>query len=584
MALLPPPRVGTPTSRHGYLVAGIFLVILALALRLVWVQGLNSEALAAEAVKERTYTRTIPALRGDIVDRNGSVLATSVERFDLWVNQKQVGEYLERDSKATEKGVPAAAKALAPVLGWSVEETQAKLTGDRGFSYLLKGVTPEVRDAVLAQKIPGIGADRVAQRIYPAGQVGGNVVGFMTADGRPGGGTELSDDDLLHGTDGEARYERGAGGQIIPTGFQETTPAVDGRGVQLTLDRDLQYQAQQIIASTVQRFGATGGSIVALDPRTGEVLALAEYPSFDPNDIRSADPAHLGNQSISNVFEPGSTGKLITVAAAIDQGKVTPSSRYTVPAVTEFDGNRIKDSHHHETQQLTLAGVLKESSNVGTVQISETLTPQVRYDYLRAFGLGQKTGIQLPGESGGVLRTPENWNGRDRYTTAFGQGFSVNALQMTSAIGTFANDGVHVQPTILRGTEDSDGAFSPVATPEQNRAISSETAATMVQLMDNDVPDDGTHNADIPDYAVAGKTGTAQIFQGSSMTYTASFIGFAPADDPGIVVGVFVYGLPTFISGATAAAPAWSEFMQYALQTQGIPPTGKPGTTLPTEW
>lgn len=581
MPTLPPARIGRPAVRHRLMVASILLAILALAARLVWVQGLNSEALAAQAQDARETTRTIPALRGEIRDRDGTVLASSVERYDLWVNQVQVRDYLARDSKASDKGAPAAAKLLAPVLGLSIEDTVKKLTGSRQFVYLAKGVDPTVRDAVLSQRIPGIGADRVADRIYPAGQVGGNVVGFVDGAGTAQGGIELADDDLLQGRDGTTRYERGASGQIIPTGTQSVTPAVDGQDVVLTLDRDLQWKAQEQIAAAVQQNGGTGGSIVALNARTGEVLALADYPTYDPNDVGATPAEYRGNQSISNIFDPGSTGKLFTMAAAIDQGTATPASQYTAPYTMEFRGNRIKDSHPHETQRLTVAGVLKNSSNTGTVQIAETMTPEVRHDYLRAFGLGQKTGIELPMESAGLLPPTSKWNGRTRYTTAFGQGYSVTALQVVSSIGTFANDGVRVQPTIVRGVAEADGSIRAVAPREQTRVISSETAHTMVQLMDNDIADDGSNNAGIPQYAVAGKTGTAQAADG---TYTASFIGFAPADDPEIVVGVFVYGIPTFISGNTAAAPTWSRFMEFALQNQRIAPTGKPGTELPNEW
>lgn len=581
MPSLPPARVGSPTVRHRLLVAAILVAVLALAGRLVWVQGLNSEALAAEAQDARQTERTIPALRGEIRDRNGTVLASSVERYDVWINQLQVREYLERDSHAAEKGAPAAAKLLAPILGMSLEDTEKKLTGSRPFVYLAKGVDPTVRKAIMSQRIPGIGADRVAERIYPAGQVGGNVVGFVDGSGKAQGGIELSDDDLLQGTDGVTRYERGASGQIIPTGTQSVTPAVDGQDVVLTLDRDLQWKAQEQIAATVQQYGGSGGSIVALNRRTGEVLALADYPTYDPNDVGATPAEFRGNQSISNIFDPGSTGKLFTMAAAIDQGTATPESRYTAPYTMEFRGHRIKDSHPHETQQLTLAGVLKNSSNTGTVQIAETMSPETRYEYLRAFGLGQKTGIELPSESAGLLPASEKWTGRARYMTAFGQGYSVTALQVVSSIATIANDGVRLQPTIVRGVAESDGSVRPLSTPTQTRAISPETAHTMVRLMDNDVPDDGKQNADIPQYAVAGKTGTAQAADG---TYTASFIGFAPADDPDIVVGVFVYGLKTFISGNTAAAPTWARFMEFALQNQRIAPTGTPGVQLTDEW
>ncbi|WP_241237296.1 peptidoglycan D,D-transpeptidase FtsI family protein [Brachybacterium saurashtrense] len=572
--------MGEPSTRHRLLISVILVAVMALSGRLIWVQGLDASARAQEAIDQRTVTRTIPALRGEITDRNGTVLASSVERYDLWVNQLQVDDYLAGSTTAEVTGVEAAAQELAPVLGWSESKTVEALTGEAGFQYLRKNVEPEVRDAVISLRIPGIGADRVADRIYPAGSVGGNIIGFVGSDGTALAGTELSFDDELSGTDGETTYERGAQGQIIPTGRQETTPAVDGQDVVLTIDRDLQWKAQQIVAGAVEQWGATGGSAVVYNSRTGEVMALAEYPSFDPNSPGSSDPEDLGNRSISNVFEPGSTGKLFTLAAAIEEGTVTPESEYEIPYEMWFDGHRVKDSHQHPDQRLTLAGVLKNSSNVGTVQISETLTPEVRYDYLKAFGLGETTGVELPAESAGIVHPADQWTGRTRYTTAFGQGYSVNALQMVSAVGTFANDGVRVQPSLIAGTREADGTVRPLGEPESTRVVSSDTADTMLALMDNSV-DDETSSAAVTGYAVGGKTGTAQVGDG---TYTASFVGVAPADDPDLVVGVFVFGLDTFISGSRAAAPAFSELTTFALQNQGIAPTGAAGRELENEW
>ncbi|ACU84923.1 cell division protein FtsI/penicillin-binding protein 2 [Brachybacterium faecium DSM 4810] len=578
--LIPQARVGEPSTRHRLLISVILVAVMALSGRLIWVQGLDASARAEEAIAQRTVTRTIPALRGEITDRHGTVLASSVERYDLWVNQLQVDEYLENSTTAEVTGVEAAARDLAPVLGWSVSKTEEALTGDAGFSYLRKNVEPEVRDAAIALRIPGIGADRVADRLYPAGSVGGNILGFVGADGTALAGTELSFDEELRGTDGKTTYERGAQGQIIPTGKQETTAAVDGSDVVLTIDRDLQWKAQQIVAGAVEQWGAAGGSAVVYNARTGEVLSLAEYPSYDPNSPGESDPEDLGNRSISSVFEPGSTGKVFTLAAALEEGTVTPESEYEIPYEDWFDGHRIKDSHQHPDQQLTLAGVLKHSSNVGTVQISETLSPEVRYDYLKAFGLGERTGVELPAESAGVVHPASQWTGRTRYTTAFGQGYSVNALQMVSAIGTFANDGVRVEPSLIAGTRQDDGSVRPLGEPESTRVVSSETAQTMRALMDNSV-DDETSSAAVTGYAVGGKTGTAQVGDG---TYTASFIGFAPADDPELVVGVFIFGLNSFISGSRSAAPAFSELTTFALQNQGIAPTGEPGRELENEW
>ena len=343
-ARIPQSRLGEPSHRHRLLICLIMIGVLALSGRLVWVQGLDASARAEEAVAQRTVTRTIPALRGEITDRNGTALASSVQRYDLWVNQQEVDGYLANSKTAEVTGIEAAAADLAPVLGWSVSKTEEALTGDAGFSYLRKNVEPEVRDAAMALKIPGIGSDPVAERIYPAGSVGGNILGFVGDDGTALAGTELSFDEELRGTDGKTTYERGAQGQIIPTGKQETTAAVDGSDVVLTIDRDLQWKSQQIVAGAVEQLGAAGGSAVVYNAKTGEVLSLAEYPSYDPNDPGAAEEQDRGNRSISSVFEPGSTGKLFTLAAALEEGTVTPETEYEIPYEMWFDGHRVKDS------------------------------------------------------------------------------------------------------------------------------------------------------------------------------------------------------------------------------------------------
>jgi cell division protein FtsI (penicillin-binding protein 3) len=580
--LIPPATVGVPSVRHRLMVILVLVAVAALAGRLVWVQGLDASANAKEAVEQRTVERSVGAMRGDIVDRHGTVMARSVERYDIWVNQLQVGEYKKNDKKAGKKGITAAAEALAPVLGWSVKDTTKALTGDHGFQYLLKAADPEVKEAALALKIPGIGADRVPQRTYPGGSVAGNVIGFTGDGGKALAGAELTYDKQLRGTDGKTEYERGAQGQIIPTGHQETTPAVDGEDLVLTLDQDLQWKTQQILANTVKKWNGSGGSAVVYNVKTGEVLTLADYPTYDPNAPGKTDEKYRGNQSLSNVFEPGSTGKLLTAASALEEGEVTPKTQYEVPYTKSFDGEKIKDSHYHPDQKLTLAGVLKNSSNVGIVQVGESMEPATRYQYLRDFGMGQKTGVNLPGESAGILHPADEWKGRTRYTTDFGQGYAVTPLQIVAAIGSFGNDGVRLHPTLIAGTRDEDGTMEPAHHADGTRVVSDKTAHTMLRLMDNDV-DDATEDSNpaVPNYAVGGKTGTAQVADG---TYTASFIGMAPIDDPELAVGVFVYGLKTFISGNTAAAPAFSDVMGYALQTQRIPPTGVKGKELENEW
>ena len=575
------PNGYDPSKSYRFIVVCVILISFVIAMRLIWVQGVNSHSLAEQARAARTHERVITALRGDILDRNGEVLATSVERYDIWVNQRQVAEYRPSAEQGAAQGPGAAAAQLAPVLGMSVEDLEEVLTGESGFRYVAKTVDPQVNDAVLGMRIPGIGSDRVQQRLYPSGEVGANVIGFTGADGTALAGAELTFDEQLRGTDGKVVFERGAGGQAIPTAQRSETPAVDGYDVQLTIDRDIQYKSQEVIARTVQEWGAAGGSIVAIDIATGEILALADYPTYDPNNPGATDAQYRGNQSISNVFEPGSTGKLFTLAGLINEGDASLEDRLVVPHTKSFGGESIKDALPHPDKNYTLAGILKNSSNVGTVELANRQDLETRYEYLRAFGLGEATGVELPGESAGIVHPPGDWQGRTAYTVAFGQGYAVNALQMTSAVGTFGHDGVRVQPRIVRASGVDAQTLRAEQPPASTRVVSSETATTMLQLMDNNVADDGSQNGWIPHYAVGGKSGTAQVPDGS---YTSSFIGMAPIDDPQIVLGVFVYGIQGFQSGSQVAAPAFSEIMGYTLQSRSIAPTGVPGLELENEW
>lgn len=577
-----PRRNGyAPYRRHRVIVALMLIAALAISMRLVWIQGLNSAELAAEARANRLHTERVPALRGDILDSNGEVLATSTERYTIVVDQRQMPSYREKSQTAEVKGVKAVAMELSPLLSMSVDELEKKLTGKSGYLVLAKDVSPEVEAAVKQLRIGGVTSERVSERLYPAGQVAGNIVGFTGSDGTALAGAELSFDKALRGTDGERQYERGAGGQLIPSAQVSEKTAVDGDNLELSIDRDLQYRAQEILAQRVKDFGGSGGSAVVLDPKTGHVLALADYPTYDPNDPGATDAKYRGNQSISNVFEPGSTGKLFTVASVINEGKAKVDDQFTIPYRKDFGGESIKDSHEHPVRFYTLAGVLKFSSNVGTVEVSRRISNEKREEYLRAFGFGAKTKVNLPGESAGIVHAAKDWRGRTQYATAFGQGYAVTPLQIVSAVGTFGNDGVHIEPRIVKGRVSNEGAFTPEPEGKHTRVISSETAATMRALMDNDIDDDGKAAGSVEGYAVGGKSGTAQVPGG---TYTSSFISMAPMDDPQLVVGVFVYGIRGFQSGSTVAGPAVSELLGYALQRRGIAPSGHPGTELENEW
>uniref|UniRef100_UPI00356B2EDF peptidoglycan D,D-transpeptidase FtsI family protein n=1 Tax=Actinotalea sp. TaxID=1872145 RepID=UPI00356B2EDF len=359
-------------------------------------------------------------------------------------------------------------------------------------------------------------------------------------------------------------------------------PAIPGRDVQLTIDRDVQFIAQQAIDEQVSATGAQWGTVEVYDVQTGEILALADSGTIDPNNPTDADPA----RAAASVYEPGSTAKVITMAAILEQGIATPTSTYSVPyTFTVENGQTFKDSHEHETLNLTLAGILAESSNTGTVMVGQNVPKAVRHDYLAKFGLGSTTGVGLPGESAGLLHDAEDWDGRSEYAVLFGQAVAVTTLQATQVFATLANHGERVAPHIVKAIADEDGVLQPVEQPEPTQVVSEETADTIVRMLEGAVADGTGGNASVPGYRIAGKTGTAQAFEGNGVVKNvASFIGIAPADDPRIVVNVTVYDPKSSIYGGSVAAPVFSEVTSHTLQYLGIPPSGTTPDLYPTTW
>lgn len=579
---VPPPRRAEVAGR-GRVVAMVVTIAVVLAVfagRLVYVQVVAGPELAAEAREKRMTSISTIGARGEITDGQGVVLATSVERYNVVANQTQVAGYKARGSSGAD-GAAGVAERLAPLLGVNPAELGGQLVGDRGYVILARNVLPDVAREVRSLRLDGIGAEMVADRVYPKGAVAGNIVGFVNSKGEGLQGLEFALDDELRGTPGSERYERGRGGQPLPGGANEQQPAQEGRSVRLTLDSDLQWKAEEALRAQVAATGAEGGTIVVLS-RTGEVLALAESMAFDPNSP-GTDATGALSKSVSDVFEPGSTSKVVTMAAALEEGLVTPTERFQVADRWQTPhGETIKDSHDHPVLPLTATGVFAESSNVGTILFGQRLSKQQRYDYLARFGLGSRTGIEMPGESAGLLRTPDKWQGRDEYAVLFGQAVSVNALQAASVFATIANGGVRVPPHMVAGWTDADGTYAPKDAPEGVRVVSEQTAADVLSMMES-VVDDGTGgNAAIPGYRVAGKTGTAQRFNPSG--YTSSFIGVAPADDPQVVTAVILHNPRTSTYGGVVAAPVFADVTGYALQQLGIAPSGTPPTLYPATW
>ncbi len=576
-----PRTVVASRGRMVALVVTLALVLSVFVGRLVYVQGVAGPEIAAQARAARMTQVSTLGARGEITDADGVVLASSVERYRVVVNQNQVAAYKGRGSADALSGAAGVASQLAPLLGTSPAELGGRLVGDRGYVVVAKDVLPEVAREIRALRLDGIVVERVADRVYPKGAVGGNIVGFVNSEGVGLQGLEYALDGELQGTAGQESYERGRGGQPLPGGAGEQTPARDGRSVRLTLDLDLQWKAEEALRNQVAATGAEAGTVVVMT-KDGRVLALADSTAFDPNAPGDAAADAL-SRSVSDAFEPGSTSKVVTMAAALEEGVVQPTERFQVADRWQTpQGETIKDSHDHPVLKLTATGIFAESSNVGTVEFGQRLSKQQRYDYMAKFGFGQRTGIEMPGETPGSLRTPDKWQGRDEYAVMFGQAVSVNALQAASVFATIANGGVRVAPHMVAGYTDADGTYVAKDAPEATRVVSEQTAASVLSMMES-VVDDGTGtNAAIPGYRVAGKTGTAQRFNPSG--YTSSFIGVAPADDPQIVTAVILHNPRTSTYGGTVAAPVFADVTGYALQQLGIAPSGAAPTLYPATW
>jgi cell division protein FtsI (penicillin-binding protein 3) len=555
-------------------------------LRLVQVQALQAGDYRERAVNEMEKVRTLQAPRGDITDINGVTFARSVAATSIVVDQTQITD-------------PAkVAVFVAPILGMKVEEVQESLTGTRKWNMVARNAKPATwlkLSAALDQynsrfkamspdRIIGFFPERSYVREYPSGNLIASLIGFVNHDGVGATGLESSMNSMIKGVDGKYSYANGYKAEI-PGSQSEIIPAQSGTSVRLTVDRDIQWVASKAIADVVKSTRALSGTVIVMDPKTGHILAHATAPTFDPNDTTKVSLIAMRNPSVLDVYEPGSTGKVMTVAAAMDEKKITPETVLTIPDKLKRSTKVFKDHEPHPTQRLTTAGILAVSSNTGSIKIGEMISNDKLYEYLTKFGIGTKTGSGLPGESRGILPKVADWSGTTAPTVAFGQGYSVTAMQATSVFATLANDGVRVSPTVIAGTSDSSGNYTPSATRESVRVISPETAAKMRLMMESVVSANGTApSAAIPGYRVAGKTGTAQRIDdtcGCYRGYTASFIGFAPADKPAYVISVTIQDPKGIHWGGYLGGPVFKKVMSFVLQSKGIAPTGAVVDSIP---
>ena len=589
---MPPSRPQPPATRRrrgsatirlrlGFIV--IAMVLSLFGARLVQLQGIDPKSYAAMAAAEGLVRVTLPAERGDILDRNGEPLADSVD-----------GLMVVADPYMTTDEAPELAKFLATRLDVDYFRT-LQLLREKGsrFEYVARRVpstlATDVVSAAKAAGFEGIDTRPDPIRDYPAGDVAANLIGFMGTD-EALGGLERTFDTQLSGTDGSARYEIG-GGNRLPLGESTITRAVDGEDLRTTIDQDLQWFTQRVLRQTVEDSRGDSGFAVVMDSLTGEILALADHPTFDANHPLASSEEDLGSRAMSDVYEPGSVEKVLTLSGLIDAGKVTARTRLKVPGSLARQDRVIHDWFPHDVIKLTLAGVVAQSSNIGTVLAADKFARGELRSYLSQFGLGQTTNIGVRGETPGILPDPSVWTAQTQDRIAFGQSLSVNAVQMAAAVNTLANRGVRVSPSLIRGTATTEDGLRVGTDTTTTRRVVSERAAHQTTLMMERVvdPEVGVApGANVPGYRVAGKTGTAQrvgaecgCYDGS---FTVSFAGFAPADDPRFTIYVVVQNPRNGGGGGSVTGPAFAKVMGYALRRYAVPPTGTKPSRLPVEW
>lgn len=551
---------------------GLFFVLavlfIAMAARFVVLQVVEADDYRALAADFRQREIAFPAHRGSILDRNGESLAESVELETVYAEPTQIED------------VGETAAALAAVLDLRAKELMPALRGNfpgDKFEYLARQVDPKTAEKVEALELPGVHLMKEPKRIYPNARLASHLLGFVNADGDALGGIELQYDEILKGAPGRMLLEQDSSGRhSLPQADFEYERARPGRSLYLTIDKDLQYFTEHALRGAVDQYKATTGSAIVLDPRTGHILALANLPDFDPNSFFRFEDDERRNRAVTDMYEPGSAFKIVTASAVLEEGISKPRATIAVPDALQVADRVINDSHSHPVEHMSLAEIIAQSSNVGTVKLGLEMGPELLDKWIRRFGFGQKTGLDFPGEAAGLVLDLDAWSGSTIGTVPLGQGVAVTPLQMAAAYAAIANDGVWVEPKIVHAVSTPEGEVAPSARPSNRRIVSPRTAARMRKILVRVVERGTGVEALIPGYAVGGKTGTAQKplpTGGYGDSHIASFAGMAPADDPEIVVLV-VLEEPTPIWGGSTAAPTFKKIMEFALRHLGVRPTG----------
>lgn len=579
----------------------IVLVLVAVVFsgRLFQIQVVQAAELNEVSQDKRAVHSSIPGLRGDVVDRNGITFATTDELYDVQLSPKNTqvrdGTFYRPAPEGQSGTVPVTAEEayaeIGEITGQSGEEIQEivdnalEINPKSDFAYVKREITLDQLNALKELRIPWLTFAANYQRLYPNGAIGGNIVGFSGADQIPLAGVERSQDECLAGAAGYETYEKGADGVALPGSTVVREQAVNGGTVELTIDRDLQWQAQQLVDDYHNRLGTEYVYAVLMDAKTGELLAVAEDGSVDPGDVNAGDPKKREARSVVFPYEPGSTHKTVTVATLIEEGLATPTSRYDTPWTMQPEaGVRFSDWYEHGVEPWTLTGIYVNSSNVGTAMMGTKASAQTRYEYMRKFGLGERTNIGLAVEDSGLLYEPQDWDKQTNYNVTFGQGFSSTIVQTASVYQTIANGGVRIPPSVVRGCQASDGTFEEFDSGESVRVVSQDTADDVLQMMETLVEDSWERELTIPGYRIGGKTGTGEQSDGQGQyrtDYVHSFASVFPIDDPQYVV-VASLGFPDVYQTATpSAVKLVREIEEATIRTMQVAPSTGEFTALP---
>ena len=543
--------------RVGLLFAGFLLCFLIIIVRAFWLQGVQGSQLASEAVYQQTETVTVPGLRRSLLDRRNNELAASEDAATIFATPYQV------------KNPPQAAEKLARILDLDKTEVLEDLTEESGFSYIAHKVSLDQAGRIERLDLEGIGQLPDSRRTYPQGEMAGQVVGVVGSENEGRTGLEQGEEDILAGEDGERRIVKDALGD--PIRLETVNEASDGEDVQLTLDPLIQSKAEQVLAEVGEAYSPKGATAIVMDPESSEVLAMANWPPVDPNDLSSASNDDLVNKATGFNYEPGSTFKAFTVAAALQEKKVTPTSEFTLAPTIQVADRTIEESHPRGTETMSVATILAHSSNVGAVTIGLGLGAEHFDNWIHRFGFGRPTGVEYPGEEQGIVLPLDEYSGSTMGNLPIGQGVSVTPMQMIAGYAAIANGGMLEQPRLIKRIGEE--AIDP---PPGKRVIRPEVAAQVREMLEGVLAPGGTASeVSVPGYTLAGKTGTAEVAENgtySETKFVASFIGFAPAQNPKFLAAVIVDQPQGEIYGGSVAAPAFGSLAAFSLPYLGVAP------------